>query len=120
MEELKKQLEAEHDNLIAELKTIAVKDSRTGDWIAQPDKLTGEADPNMTADTTEGWNERRALLAQLETRYHNVLLALKKFEENTFGKCEICQEEVETARLDANPAARTCKMHMERERELPL
>ena len=120
MEELKKQLEVEHKNLVAELETVAVQDTKTGDWIAKPDSLVGEADPNMTADTTEDWNERRALVAQLETRYHHVVMALKKFADNAFGKCEICDETIEDDRLVANPAARTCKMHLERERELPF
>ncbi len=120
MDEYKKDLENEHSNLVSELETIAVQDTRTGDWIARPDALTGEADENVSADTTEEWNERRALVAQLETRYHNVSLALKKFTDNTFGKCEICEEQIENDRLNANAAARTCKIHLERERELPL
>jgi RNA polymerase-binding transcription factor DksA len=74
----------------------------------------------VTADTTEDWNERRATIASLETRYHNVLLALKKFDSNTFGVCEVCKEPVEPPRLLANPSARTCKLHLERERELPF
>ena len=120
MDDLKKELETEFENLVEELKTIAVQDANTGDWIAQPTPISGEADENVSADTTEDWNERRALLAQLETRYHNVKLALKKFEEGTYGKCEISGEPIEEDRLKANPAARTCKMHLERERELPL
>ena len=120
MEEFKKELESEHKNLISELETIAVQDTKTGDWVAKPDAITGEADENVSADTTEDWNERRALVAQLETRYHNVVLALKKFEDNTFGRCEICEEVIESDRLNANSAARTCKIHLERERELPF
>ena len=120
MEEHKKYLETELENLVAELKTIAVQDSNTGDWVAQPEKVTAEADANVGADTTEDWNERRAVVGQLETRYHNVLIALKKFEDGSYGTCEICGEQIEADRLDANPAARTCKIHLERERELPL
>ena len=120
MNEYKTKLEEEKEQLIAELKTIAIQNAETGDWVAKPDAITGEADGNVIADTTEEWNERRALMAQLETRYHNVVLALKKFENGTFGICEISDEQIEKDRLDANPAARTCKLHLERERELPL
>lgn len=120
MEEHKKYLETELENLVSELQTIAVQDSKTGDWVAQPEKVTIEADANVGADTTEDWNERRAMVGQLETRYHNVLIALKKFEDDTFGICEICGEAIEEDRLSANPAARTCKIHLERERELPF
>jgi len=120
MEEFKKILETEKQTLITELETIAVQNSVTGDWIAQPAKITGEADENLTADSTEDWNERRAVVAQLETRYHNVVIALNKFADNSFGRCELCDEDIEADRLNANPAARTCKLHIERERELPF
>lgn len=120
MEEHKKYLETELENLVNELKTIAVLDSNTGDWVAQPEKVNTEADVNVSADTNEDWNERRSIVGQLETRYHNVLIALSKFDSNTYGKCEVCDELIESDRLDANPAARTCKIHLERERELPF
>ncbi len=120
MEDYKKILEEEHNKLVTELRTIAVQNTETGDWVAQPEKITGEADKNITADSVEDWNERRAIVAQLETRYHNVVLALNKFIDNTFGQCEICDEPIETDRLQVNSAARTCKIHMERGRELPL
>ena len=120
MEEHKKYLKTELENLVNELNMIAVQDQKTKDWVARPEKVTGEADSNVTADNTEDWNERRALMGQLETRYHNVLIALDKFESNSFGICEVCNEMIEPDRLDANKAARTCKMHLEKERELPF
>ena len=36
----------------------------------------------------------------------------------TYGSCEISGEAIEVERLEANPAARTCKAHIEREAEL--
>lgn len=120
MNQWQKILEDEKNTLLTELKTIAVENSESGDWVAKPDNLVGEADPNVTADNTEEWNERRALVAQLETRYHNVKLALHKIENNTYGICEVCGEHIENDRLKANPAARTCKIHLEHERELPF
>jgi RNA polymerase-binding transcription factor DksA len=119
MNEHKIKLEEEHDLLVKELKTIAVQNSETGDWVAQPEKINTTADENVGADIAEDWNERRAIVGQLEMRYHNVVIALKKFADNTYGKCELCNEEIETDRLNANSAARTCKIHLERERSLP-
>lgn len=104
---------------MTELESIAVQNQKTGDWIAKPESASSDADVNLTADTVEGWNERRALVSQLEMRYHNVSLALDKIKEGTFGLCEICNDHIETNRLEVNPAARTCKIHLERERELP-
>lgn len=120
MSDWKHILETEKDTLVEELESIAVLNSETGDWVAKPDNIIGEADANVTADTAEDWNERRALVAQLETRYLNVLLALNKIEKDTYGICEVCGESIEKDRLEANPAARTCKIHLERERELPF
>lgn len=120
MNEYIQTLQDQKKELLSELETIAVEDTHTGDWIAKPEEHSNEADTNVSADTTEDWNERRAVLSQLEMRYHNISLALKKVELNTFGICEICNEQIEKDRLDVNPAARTCKLHLERERELPL
>lgn len=90
------------------------------DWIATPATDEGaEADPNLEADRVEDWNERRAILAQLETRYNNIRRALKKIDDGTYGTCEISGNPIEPARLEANPAARTCAAHMEEEGTLP-
>lgn len=115
----KESLEMQRKTLITELESIAVQDRKTGDWVAKPVSASVDADTNLTADNVEDWNERRALVAQLEMRFHNVSLALEKFETGSFGFCEICNEHIEVDRLEINPAARTCKIHLERERELP-
>ena len=118
--ELKQRLEAELTELKAELTTIATLEPVTGDWVAVPAKGTGNnADENVAADTAEDWGERRATVAQIEMRYQNIDRALKKFADGSFGICEISQAPIEDDRLMANPAARTCKLHLERERELP-
>lgn len=120
MNEYIKILENQKEELVSELKKIAVQNEHTGDWVATPEEHSGEADKNVAADTAEDWNERRAILSQLEMRFHNISLALDKVEKNTFGICEVCQEKIEEERLTVNPSARTCKLHLERERELPL
>lgn len=116
----KVELEKMLDKIIIDLESIAVYDNKTGDWVAKPDTAGGEADENVEADVVEDWNERRATLSQLETRYNNIKKALKKIEDGTYGICEISGETIETARLDANPAARTCQTHMNEEDKLPL
>ena len=52
------------------------------------------------------------VLDELEARYRLVLHALKKFDAGTYGVCEESGEQIEEERLDANPAARTCKDHI--------
>ena len=89
------------------------------DWITTPQGVgRGEADPNVGADRTEDWVERRGTLVELEARYNNINRALKKIEEGTYGTCEIGKSEIKADRLEANPAARTCSVHMHDETSL--
>lgn len=114
-------LQAELLKITEELQGIAQLNTETGDWVAVPDTAElGNADSNDTADAVETWEERRALMVQLETRYRNLVRALDKIATSTFGHCEICNEPIETKRLDVNQAARTCLTHLENESELTL
>lgn len=117
----KAQLEEMLADLTTELKTLGIHNPEVSeDWIATPDNsTTGEADVNVSADRVEDWDERRATLATLETRYNNVKRALGKIETGTFGICEVSGEPIEADRLEANPAARTNKAHMNDESNLP-
>ena len=120
-EAFKIQLETELDNVTTGLKEVAVQSPDTGDWVAIPvAKDIGNADENVGADAVEEWNERRALMAQLEIRYRNITRALKKMEDGSFGICEISGEPIEAARLEANPAARTNMANIDREKELTI
>ena len=88
------------------------------DWIALPEDSDEEADENLVADKAEEWLERTATLSALETSYNNIVRALQRIEEGTYGICEISGEEIEEERLDADPSARTCKAHMDEELDL--
>ena len=107
--------------LETELKTVGVNDpTNPSDWVATPEGVAvGKADPNVVADQVEDWEERRSTVAALETRYNNIRRALDKIEAGTYGVCEISGEQIEADRLDANPAARTCKAHLNDESTLP-
>ncbi len=120
-EQYKERLETMLAELTEELKTLGIHNPEVPeDWQALPaDVETSQADPNVGADRVEDWEERRATLAELETRYNNLNRALKKIEAGTFGVCELGGEEIEADRLDANPAARTCKTHINNEADLP-
>lgn len=110
-----------HAELTKELSTIAIHNPDTDDWELAPDKSLHEvADSNEHADTAEDTAEKIAILAELETRYRNVVRALQKITDGTYGVCEISGEPIEAARLAANPAARTNQAHMDEEADLPL
>lgn len=116
----KTRLEEELELLVKELKTVArVNPDNKEDWEPKETDLNvGTADPNELADKREQYKENDAILYDLEIRYNNVKLALKKIEEGRYGICEISEKEIEEDRLDANPAARTCKEHINDEDQL--
>jgi len=84
------------------------------DWEAEPTLMNEDsADPNETADNIEEYEGNTAVLKELEIRYNDIKNALAKIEKEIYGMCEISGEPIEEERLIANPAARTCKKHME-------
>lgn len=91
------------------------------DWEATEknmDVMNPMTDSNESADKIEEYNENRAIVDELEIRYNNVKRALKKLADGTYGRCEVGGEEIEEARLAANPSARTCTKHMGEEKGL--
>lgn len=119
-EAFKTRLEKELSDITADLQELGIHNPEIKeDWIAIPkDVETQEADENVSADRAEDWLERTATLSALEKRYNNIVKALSKIEEGTFGVCEICNNPIEEDRLEANPTARTCKTHINDEQEL--
>lgn len=116
----KTRLEEELKLLETELATVAkINPDNKADWEPkETDMNVSTADANELADKREQYKENDAILYDLEIRYNNVKLALKKIEEGTYGICEIGGEEIEEDRLDANPAARTDKKHIDNEADL--
>jgi len=107
--------------VIAELEAIAINNTATDDWEIRTDNIDlTDADENLQADDNEETNERVSTLAELETSYRNINLALKKITEGGYGVCEICYETISPERLEANPSARTCLTHLGDEASLPL
>jgi RNA polymerase-binding transcription factor DksA len=111
---LKARLEKELQLLIKELQSLGhINPSNPNDWEAvfkSPDQMT--PDPVDQADDIEEFEKRTAILKQLEIRFNEVRGALARIEDKTFGICSVGGEEIEADRLEANPAAATCKVHM--------
>lgn len=113
-------LEKELREITVGLSELGVQDpNNPNDWITTPDQpAKNEADPNDFGDRSEEWQERRGTLSALETRFNNIKRALGKIEVGSYGTCELCSETIEADRLEVNPAARTCKTHIDNESEL--
>ena len=111
---IKEKLETERDVLLGELRDMGKLSPETGEWEATPEELDSpESDQNDMADRFEDFEARSSMLKTLEPRLNNILKALKGLNRESFGKCEVCKKDIETMRLEANPAARTCKEHLE-------
>jgi RNA polymerase-binding transcription factor DksA len=55
--------------------------------------------------------EHRALVGRIQETLRDVNIALEKLDQGTYGKCEVCGEDIPEARLEAMPAARYCINH---------
>lgn len=113
-EKFKTRLLEEKAGLEKELQDLGrINPDNPKDWEPTPAN-DGELDIDLNdrADNHEESMERSAILTDLENRYNNVLAALKKIEDGTYGVCEVSGEPIEEDRLEANPAAKTCKAHM--------
>jgi DnaK suppressor protein len=120
-EEYQKTLEALLLQITSELETIATLNTETGDWEATVDSSEqAEADENSEADASEELSTRSATVAQLEGNYRNIKRALEKLAVGSYGQCEVCGSPIAEERLNILPSARTCTLHLDDERTLPL
>ena len=111
----KEKLEQEKKILEEELGSLGKVD-KTGEWEAVPESETNTQEVQDEADMAEraeDYEERSIKLFRLENRLDDVNKALEQIETDTYGICEKCSNEIEEDRMEANPAARTCKKCME-------
>ncbi len=108
----KEALEAEKIDLETQLATVGRRNpSNPNDWEPVPQETGLEADLLDTAGQIEGYEENTAILKDLEIRYNEVLAALARIEDGSYGTCAVGGEAISEARLEANPAATTCVEH---------
>lgn len=110
----KQKLEEEKARLEGELKGLGrINPDNPKDWEPTAEDINaGQSDPNDRADSITDFEERSAVEVELENRYDNIRDALARLEAGTYGTCKVCGKEIETGRLEANPAAQTCKEHI--------
>ncbi|MES2931008.1 MAG: TraR/DksA C4-type zinc finger protein [Patescibacteria group bacterium] len=114
-QQYKIQLAEEKKLLESELADLGKVGDKTGEWEATPEAQTmPEADENDLADRSEDFGERTGTLSALNARLDDINRALASIEEGTYGTCEVCGKPIEEDRLEANPAAPTCKECMEK------
>jgi RNA polymerase-binding transcription factor DksA len=110
-------LQDELKELEKELSGLGVQSpNKLSEWdVKAPDFDIMNADENEVADRTEEIHVDSIIIDELTARFKNVASALKKMEQGKYGLCEIDAKPIEEERLQANPAARTCKEHIDLE-----
>lgn len=110
---IKEKLEQERNILLDQLHDIGKLNPETNKWEAVPEERDSrESDQNDMADRFEDFEERSTMIKTLESRLKNVLFALKGLNKESFGRCEVCKKDIEMDRMEVNPAAKTCKKHL--------
>ena len=107
---LKEKLLAEKNRLEGDLKSFAQKDPEMkDDWDSKfPQMDKGLQTEDEMSDEVEEYGNELATEYPLEEQLRDVNLALEKIENGKYGICEDCGEEIPSARLQTNPAAKLC------------
>lgn len=63
--------------------------------------------PEEEADQVEAHDIELSLEKTIGNSIEEIDAALERITKGTYGTCEVCHNEIEEARLEANPAART-------------
>ncbi|MCX6751348.1 MAG: TraR/DksA C4-type zinc finger protein [Candidatus Nomurabacteria bacterium] len=110
---IKEKLEKERDILLDQIRDIGKLNPETNEWEAIPEELNSrESDQNDMADRFEDFEARSVMIKALESRLNDVLASLKGLNRESFGRCEVCKKDIEMDRMEVNPAAKTCKKHL--------
>jgi len=111
----KNKLEEEKAQLEKQLGQVAERNpEQPQDWEPMPAEAgtdTRTPDANELSDAFEEFQNRSAIEVHLEERLNEVVAALNRLKNGTFGVCEIGGEKMDEARLEANPAAPNCIKH---------
>lgn len=115
-------LEAELSELEHELSKLGVQNPKdpAGWEVKTPELDIMQADENEVGDRNEEMQVNTLILDELAVRYKNITRALGKMANGTYGVCEVSGEQIEEDRLQANPAARTCKKHVTESEKLEV
>jgi RNA polymerase-binding protein DksA len=101
-------LETERDEILNDLKGMAVKDSLTGEYSPISDTSETEPDDLDLDNRNEEFETDSALTEELTPHLKEIEEALKKIQDGTYGSCNVCGQQIEEERLQANPSAQTC------------
>ncbi len=101
---LRARLESERRRLIEQLEQLEANVRPTDE------RREGSPFGKREEEATESFEleKRLALEKQIKDHLVDVEHALRKFEEGTYGSCDICGQPIDPARLEALPQASLC------------
>jgi len=107
LDELRDQLLHEKEELESNLSRIARPvNAKEGDYETTFDEIGSDREDNATE--VDQYSDNVSVENTLEKKLQEIIEALEKMGEGTYGICENCQKEINIERLRANPAAKTC------------
>lgn len=99
LKKFKTQLEDMRDKIISDAEqTLSEMTTQTGNIPDPNDRATVESDRNFELRLRD---RERKLMSKIEQ-------ALARLDENSFGVCDSCGEDITTKRLEARPVAKYC------------
>ena len=101
----KNKLIEEKNRIEMELRKIANKDS-DGDYKTGFEDYGRNQEDN--ANEVENYTANLGITESLENELEKINKALKKIENDTYGKCEKCGKDIPEKRLEVYPAAEKC------------
>ena len=108
----KTKLEESLKRLEKEILTVSQKASDSTWEGIQTEVGEDTADRQDVAESIENYNDNSSITSEIEKEILDIKNALEKIDGGNYGTCEVCQAEIEEDRLEANPEAKTCKLHM--------
>lgn len=102
---LKEKLLVERARLESELSRFADSTGTAGSYETRIENIGTNPDEN--ASEVEDYVDHLGLEQNLEAQLQDVIAALTKIEQGTYGVCEKTGQEIALDRLEAYPAART-------------
>jgi RNA polymerase-binding transcription factor DksA len=107
LEEMKQKLLTEKERLEKELSGVATKDPTTpgGFSVKFPEYGNEEED---SVQEVAAYEANLSIEQDLEKLYRDILAALKRIEDGSYGICKYCQKPIDQKRLQARPTSGAC------------
>jgi RNA polymerase-binding transcription factor DksA len=107
-------LEAEKEMLLKQMIGLGMYNTETDSFEATHETTPEIYDRDVQADSVKEYQTNSATGSILKERLDDVIAALSKIKNTTYGICEETGEEIEEDRLLVNPAARISKRAMQK------